>query len=113
MDLVASHITHAVNYWGDAWSNIREAKARNHYGLRDWMAEGAHMYFDYLSDIAAEVGGIGANDENLVQEAWIVMMFRAFCWWRCHCMTPGDDVIQDQLRIPSRYWNSRFPVYMG
>lgn len=111
-DLMASHTSHAVNYWGDAWSNIRDGKARDHYGLRDWIAEGAHKYFDYLPHIAEDMERKGAN-KSLVDEAWIVMMFRAFCWWRCHYMNPGENLIQDPLRIPSRYWDSKLPVYIG
>ncbi|MCJ1264955.1 hypothetical protein MMC22_004830 [Lobaria immixta] len=111
-DLMASHTSHAVNYWGDAWSNIRGGKARDHYGLCDWIAEGAHKYFDYLPHIAEDMKRKGANTSR-VDEAWIVMMFRAFCWWRCHYMNPGENSIQDPSRIPSRYWNSKLPVYIG
>lgn len=113
MDLVATHIRHAVNYWGDGWKNIREKKARDHYGLCDWMAEGMHKYWDYLDLIAADMARKGVKDKELVHEAWIVMMFRAFCWWRCHWMTPGKEMIQEPPRIPSRYWDSKFPVYIG
>lgn len=114
MDLVASHIGRAVNYWGDGWKNIREGKARDHYGLCDWMAEGMHMYWDYLPLIAKDMAARnGVKDEYLVHEAWIMMIFRAFCWWRCHWMTSGKDMIQEPLRIPSRYWESKFPVYIG
>lgn len=108
-DLVASHTRHAVNYWGDAWHNIREHKTRDHYGLRDWIAEGAHKYFDYMESIAKDMGG----EKRLVEEAWIMMMFRAFCWWRCHYMVEGENMSQNPSRLPSRYWDSKLPVYIG
>ena len=113
-DLMATHITHAVRYWGDAWSNIREGKARHHYGLRDWVAEGAHIYWDYLPEIVTDMQSKGfEGGANLVHDAWITMMFRAFCWWRCHYIVPAGDTIQDQSRLPSRYWDSKLPVYIG
>ena len=113
-DLMAIHIKHAVGYWGDAWSNIREAKTRNHHGLRDWIAEGAHVYWDYLPRIVNDMREKGFNgDDSLVEEAWITMMFRAFCWWRCHSIGAGEDTAQDHSRLPSRYWNSKLPVYIG
>lgn len=113
-DLMASHITHAVNYWGDAWSHIREGTAREHYGLWDWIAEGMHVYWDYLPDIVVDMRRRGFEGEDaLVHEAWFTLMFRAFCWWRCHFLSPGEGMIQGPSRLPSRYWDSKLPVYIG
>ncbi|KAI9878079.1 MAG: hypothetical protein M1830_001990 [Pleopsidium flavum] len=113
-DLMASHITHAVNYWGDAWSNIREGTAREHYGLRPLIAEGMHMYWDYVPDIVVDLRNRGFEGEDaLVHEAWFTMMFRAFCWWRCHFLHVGDNTIEAPPRLPSRYWGSKLPVYIG
>ncbi len=84
VDLMIAHIRHAVNYWNHAWENIREGRARQHYGQRDWVAEGAHCYWDYLLEIAEELSGECGVDKKVVVEAWIIMMFRAMCWWRCH-----------------------------
>ena len=109
---MATHIRFAVNFWGDAWRNIRENKARNHYGYRDWLAEGAHMYWDYLPEIAREMKEKSGVDEEKIKEAWITMMFRAMCWWRCHWMMKGDNMVKDESRVPSRYWGSRQPVFI-
>lgn len=32
--LMESHISHAINYWGDTWSALKQGKARENYGLR-------------------------------------------------------------------------------
>lgn len=112
-DLMASHVTQAVNYWGDAWARIKEGKARNHYGLRPLVAEGMHMYWDYLPNIVVAMRSKGfRGEEGLVHEAWFTMMFRAFCWWRCHFMNPGENMVQAPMRLPSRYWDSELPVYI-
>ena len=113
VDLMAAHIKHAVNYWSDAWENIREGKARDRYGHRDWIAEGAHCYWDYLPSIATELKEKYGVDEEVVNEAWIMMMFRAMCWWRCHWMMEGQNMVKDELRLPTRYWGSQQTVYMG
>ncbi|KAI9882996.1 MAG: hypothetical protein M1823_005237 [Watsoniomyces obsoletus] len=120
MDLLASHLTNAVNYWNDAWTRIRAGedkpqKARNHYGLRNWIAEGMHCYFDYLPLVVKEMRQRGyTGSDELVHEAWFMLIFRAFCWWRCHWMMYGRDmVLPAPLTVPAKYWGSRLPVYIG
>lgn len=116
VDLIAAHIKHVVRYWNDAWEHLRKEHGKephDHYGLRDWIAEGAHMYWGYLPAIVMDVQQKCNADEHLVHEAWIVMMFRAFCWWRCHYMMPGQDMMLNPPRLPSRYWDSKQPVFIG
>ena len=116
VELMGVHIVHAIHYWNDAWEHLRGQHgkaARLHYGLRNWIAEGAHVYFDYLPDIVEDMRRKGFDDEDVVHEAWFTMMFRAFCWWRCHYMVPGQDMIHNPSILPSRYWNSQLPVYIG
>ncbi len=120
MDLVASHLTQAVNYWGDAWARIRGdddagGPARNHYGLRNWIAEGMHCYFDYLPSIVKDMRQRGyTGSDEIIHEAWFMLMFRAFCWWRCHWMMHGRDMVQPAPpTVPAKYWESRLPVYIG
>lgn len=119
--LVEAHVRQAVNYWGDAWENLRANKARfDPTWMRDWIAEGAHKYWDYLPRVVTSVGQARAKDgeivtdETLVHEMWIMMMFRALCWWRCHWMDYLDDEKRDkETRLESRYWYSKFQVYVG
>ncbi len=115
-DLMASHIIRAVRYWNDAFEHIRRENGkepRNHFGLRNWVAEGAHVYFDYLPYIVAEMRQRGFDNEQVVHDSWLTMMFRAFCWWRCHYMNPGQDMLHSPSILPSRYWGSKLPVYIG
>lgn len=125
--LVDAHLIHAaIHYWGDATQHMRENKARfDPSWMRDWIAEGAHMYWDYLPRVVqAMTGGktryeiVRGEEDALVQEAWIVMMFRGLCWWRCHWMEAGEMMMGQGgvgrvSRVPSRYWNSGFQVYVG
>jgi hypothetical protein len=43
-----------------------------------------------------------------VKEPWVVMMFRAMCWRRCHGVEVDDDE-----PVPSEYWKSKQEVYIG
>lgn len=114
LDLMASHISHAVNYWGDAWQRLDQGKARDNYGLRAVEAEGAHLYFDYLPLIVENMRRKGFDGpEKVMHEAWFTLMFRAFCWWRCHSLHPGEDPTYKSSTLPSRYWGCKLPVYIG
>ena len=113
-DLMAVHVSHAVNYWGDAWGQVKQGKLRDNYGLRFLEAEGTHLYFDYLPRIVSDMKERGFDGpEEIVHEAWFTLIFRAFCWWRCHSLHPGEDQSYKGMTIRSRYWDSKLPVYIG
>ncbi|MCJ1392258.1 hypothetical protein MMC18_005125 [Xylographa bjoerkii] len=121
--LMAAHISQAVHYWKDATDRVKGENGkqpREHFGGKDWVAEGAHCYWDYLPKIAAGVRDRGCQvEDELVREAWCVMMLRAFCWWRTHYMVElGEEGGKVEMgvevgRLPSRWWGSRLPVYVG
>jgi len=114
-DLMAAHLTQSVNYWGDAWTALKSGTARESYGQsRTLEVEGMHIYSDYLPrmvDGLRKRGFKGA--EETVHEAWFVLIFRAFCWWRCHDLYPGEKQSYKGSPLPSRYWGSQLPVYIG
>lgn len=113
--LVAAHMKHAVQYCHEAHAHIREKTVREHHGLCDWLAEGMHLYWDYLPKIITEMSVDGKRQlpGELIREAWIMLMFRAFCWSRCHYLCRPGERFPESTRLPSRYWNSKLPVYLG
>ncbi|KAL8707024.1 MAG: hypothetical protein Q9225_007876 [Loekoesia sp. 1 TL-2023] len=111
--LVAYHIKHAVNFWHEAHERIRDGGERDHHGLRDWLAEGMHLYWDYLPRIVGEIALRYRIPDSVIREAWIMLMFRASCWSRCHYMCRAEERFPDSARLPSRYWSSKLPVYLG
>ena len=114
LDLMASHISHAVNYWGDAWQQIKQNKTCDNYGHRDLVVEGTHLYFDYLPLIVEDMRGQGfKGPKEVVHGGWFTLMFRAFCWWRCHSVYPGENQAYKGSALPSRYWKCKFPVYIS
>jgi hypothetical protein len=113
-DLMRCHIERAVYYRDDAERRIASKRTRNTYGgdLTDdgfRKLEGMHKYFDYIErdylifDSMKKCGYQGTHE--LLAEAWFTMIFRAFCWQRCHYMVDGQ-------RVGSEYWNSQLPIYL-
>ncbi|KAL9021289.1 MAG: hypothetical protein Q9185_001494 [Variospora sp. 1 TL-2023] len=116
-DLMAAHLKHAVNWWHQAWNRMRAGEARDNYGLRDYIAEGMHLYWDYLDLVVKEMQERGWSEVPLatLKDAWIVMVFRGFCWWRCHWMMEGQEMCVAPERLPSEYYedSSEDARYLG
>ena len=117
-DLMHCHIERAVFYRKNAIDNISSGKARSTYGGDPTddgrrKSEGMHMYFDYVENNnnpdlifqSMKKRGYDGTHELLAQ-AWFTMIFRAFCWGRCHYMVRAQ-------RVASEYWNSFLPVYLA
>jgi hypothetical protein len=73
-----------------------------------------HSYFDNLPDLVDRIladnttnDGISRLSKKEVEDAWLTMIFRAFCWQRSHIMIP------DITPLSSEHWNSKMPVYIG
>lgn len=126
VDLIAAHLKHAVGYCGDAWTNVKAGKARDSLGCHDWIAEGAHLYWDYLPRVVASLREKSSApyqhqegkklrrnllNEDLVREAWMVMVLRAFCWWRCHWTDQGW-VGEEESRVEPRWRGSKARVFV-
>ena len=105
LDLVTCHIEHAVNWWAESHRKQNSFAEREHYDLIAWIAEGMHMYFDSLPAMREYMQRKGVKDGNLVTEAWVTLVFRAFCWHRLHYIVKGPI-------IPHIYWDSQLPVYI-
>ena len=109
-DLMYAHIRHAANYFPDALERINASpsRARNHYeqGVTGWIIEGAHIYFDNISQVIGDMRLQGLDHPEVVEEAWLTMMWKAFLWHRCHFMVEG-------ARAPSFHWGSKLPLYIG
>ena len=44
--------------------------------------------------------------DNPYFDAWVTMLFRACCWGACHEFVSGE-------RVPSEWWESQLPIYIG
>ena len=64
-------------------------------------------YFAAWPQILADLAdGQDEVREEVLFDAWVVMLFRACCWGACHFFVPGE-------RVPSAYYGSQLPVYIG
>ena len=43
-----------------------------------WVTEGAHIYFDNIPKIINDMRDKGFDQPQIVEEAWLTMMFRTF-----------------------------------
>ncbi|KAL9591206.1 MAG: hypothetical protein Q9179_007956 [Wetmoreana sp. 5 TL-2023] len=105
-DLMAVHLKNAVNWQRNARDRLEAGTVRENYGLRDLNAEGMHLYWDYLELVVEELWELrwmGVRKEKL-REAWVVMIFRAFCWSRSHWMSEGTGIYDTKQRLPSHYY---------
>lgn len=63
-------------------------------------------YFRQLPKIVEEMKKTGFHNEQMIVDAWVMMMLRAMCWGACHFFVPGE-------RVPIQYFGSQLPVYIG
>jgi hypothetical protein len=63
-------------------------------------------YFEVLPRIVEDMRKTGFYDQKLIVDAWVTMMLRALCWGACHFFVPGE-------RVPTAYYGSQLPVYIG
>lgn len=74
---------------------------------RRWLEESMHKYWRALPGLAERVAAQSTCSVQLVTDAWITMIFRAFCWHHCHRLVPTKTV------LPSEWHGSKMPVYIG
>ena len=106
LDLVTCHIEHAVFWWKHSRDKNESFDAREHFDTVAWISDGMHMYFDDLPAMVQWMNRRQKHDEHMLVEAWLTLVFRAFCWHRLHSMVEGPT-------IPSSFYRSRMPVYIG
>ena len=72
-DLMYAHIRYAVKYYPDAVVRIEASpsRARDHYGMGEttWITEGAHIYFDNIPKVIADLRSKGFDQPEVVEEA--------------------------------------------
>jgi hypothetical protein len=109
MDLVTAHLREAPRSYPDALSAIAEGRGHGipTNGDKYWRGEAMMYYWFYLPDYVRVMTQRRSVDADLVEEAWITLIFRAFLWMRAHI--PCDN----SNPLPSQYYGSRLPVYIG
>jgi hypothetical protein len=110
VDLVADHITLATRPLQSIPSSDAYPIESNYgqEGFNPKLVMSMEAYFDFLPELVVLMN---KRNQSLsfeeVEDAWLSMIFRAFCWQRCHVMIEGV------APLPSEYWGSKMPVYIG
>ncbi|RYO23914.1 hypothetical protein AA0111_g8887 [Alternaria arborescens] len=109
MDLVTAHLREAPRSYPDALSAIADGRGHNipTGGDRYWRGEAMMYYWFYMPDYVRFMTQGRNIDADLVEEAWITLVFRAFLWMRAHIPCENSHP------LPSQYYGSRLPVYIG
>lgn len=109
LDLVRAHLSKAPFSYKAALRVPRDRLRgpRTFDDRRHWRGEAMHFYWDYMGDYVKLMNENGCDNKKEVEEAWITLIFRAMCWQRAHVF------IDDSLPLPSKYYSSKLPVYIG
>lgn len=74
---------------------------------RHWLILSMQQYWAALPGLAERVAAQSSCDVQMITDAWITMIFRAFCWHHSHRLIPTKTV------LPSEWHGSKMPVYIG
>lgn len=73
---------------------------------RLWRSEQVNLMFDNIPHCIRSMAEHGFEHAEGVREAWIALIFRAFCWGMCH---QGDEL---GAMLSAKYHGSMMPVYL-
>lgn len=74
---------------------------------REWLSASMNVYWDTLEELAGKVADYTGCTAAEAADAWVTMIFRAFCWHHCH------HLIAAQTILPAEWHGSQMPVYIG
>lgn len=106
-ELVAMHLKYCIFGLGSikTTSKVKHFRSSDETQVQVQVQE----YFDRLSILRNSFDVTlwqGWSDEKQAEEAWMVMMLKAFAWGVCHFMVPGE-------RVPVSYYGSALPVWLS
>ena len=119
-DLIASHITQAVEYPELAKKALNDAAQRRKIGegldrsMDLEVAAGMHLYIDRIPLIVSFMQDRGYFDEggNII-DAWWTLIFRAMLWHRGHEILKGKTRGYGGIPVSPSFWGSKLPVHIA
>lgn len=107
--LLVEHIRMAIGVHKDVMKI--EAKEEHETEIRwdgrRWLSISMNEYWKGLSDLKKRVAKYTGCKEQEAGDAWVMMIFRAFCWHHCHRLLPQTVV------LPVGWHRSKMRVYIG
>jgi len=111
LDLVTAHLREAPRSYSDAQERVNNNTLEWKEHMFDWPWRGQAMfyYWKYMPDYVRYMRDIKGyqGDDATVEEAWIILVFRAFLWQRTHVGLANEPA------LPSKFYGSGLPVYIG
>ncbi|TVY84920.1 hypothetical protein LSUE1_G001851 [Lachnellula suecica] len=99
--ILGAHIRHAIFRENGETSLLNFQKSSP-----DYEAD-IEAYFAIWPAILEDLSsGKDEYHAKILFDTWVVMLFRACCWNACHFFVPGE-------RVPSEFYGSQLPVYIG
>jgi len=105
-DLVVAHLREAPRSYLDAQERLHNGRRWFTDNMGDPHGRGEAMmcYWDYMPKYVAYMASKGWTHRETIEEAWIVLIFRAFLRQR------GHTRVQNEPRLPSKYYGNQMPV---
>jgi hypothetical protein len=106
--LLNEHIRMSISTYATAMEAIKNGYVHPLASeRRNWLAVSMHEYWTALPGLSERVAARSTCDVRQVTDAWITMIFRAFCWHHSHRLVPTKSV------LPSDWHGSNMPLYIG
>ena len=118
-ELVASHITQAVEYPELAKVALDDAVQRQKIedGLDPFMdrhvAAGMHLYIDRIPLVVSDMKSRHYDKGRIVIDTWWTLIFRAMLWHRGHKILEGKTRGHGGIPVSPTFWGSKLPVYIA
>jgi hypothetical protein len=91
--LLVEHLRMAILSYG----NVKDKKnCPVHWEFpvgRDWLSALMNVYWDILEELSGKVAEYTGCTPELAVDAWVTMIFRAFCWHHCHHLIASQTII--------------------
>lgn len=107
--MLRAHLSKSLLLLAQAEAALKSGSVRDKHlnsGQLVWRSEQMHLMFDNLPYYVSFMEDAGFDDRDVVEAAWIALVFRGFCWGVCH----AADELGEML--PAKYYGSRMPVYL-
>ncbi|KAL8800850.1 MAG: hypothetical protein Q9182_004870 [Xanthomendoza sp. 2 TL-2023] len=106
-DLVKTHLLRAVTVRERSKMDFHQDRGTTSEISDAEMSHVMSLYWDDVPYYQQEMQKKNYKNGDLVEEAWIVLIFRAILWSLAH------DFDDHQKPLPARYYGSSSPVYIG
>ena len=104
--LLGAHIRNAIFCEGGGPVVHASSSPEYEWDINSYFFAWPKILEDFQKDTFDADGTQNDDFRRRLFDTWVVMLFRACCWGAVHCFVPGE-------RVPSQFYDSQIPVYIG